>query len=258
MFDVGHLDGANCCKFLLDLGCGCAKLALQSFFQFPKIEQTIAVELSQVRYGFAVERLRHFAQHNTKILEWREGHNFVEFRLLPNKRYGITTMRTFMVRNENLFDSDIRWVNTCDILVCETAMPAVRRGDLGVLLTKLKPGCRFLLYHGFRKLPGIVVNQKNAMQATLCMPTLAKNNDPNAVEARLSEDSKLSNTDSRDSTHLIWDINLKKPLATFQEIAPNDGYFTSWSTSNNGYPFNTWAKIADGGTAPPPPTVGTG
>jgi len=67
----------------------------------------------------------------------------------------------------------------------------------------------------------------------------------------------LSNTDSRDSTHLIWETNLKKPLATFQEIAPNDGYFTSWSTSANGYPFNTWAKIADGAGSVAPATAAT-
>lgn len=196
LLDKEHL-AAGGARTLVDLGSGKTRLALQAFLDHPNLESIVAIEFSPSRFECARKALRALAQANPKFMHFAE--SSIEAVLTHLTRSG---KRTLTLRCQDLFLCTETF--HADIVVCETHFPESRLAELVSLLSRLKDGARFVLYHGLAELPGI----------------------------RLSADK----------VYVYPPVTLTdadKPIV-FKRIAPGEGYATSWHSSCR---FDLWERL---------------
>jgi hypothetical protein len=146
IFDRQHLNAADATR-LVDLGAGHARLALQAFLEFPNLQSVVAVEYSQSRFDHAKNMLEALAAANPILLRCDSCQERVQMYLYD---------RLFELRRQDLWDCVCAF--DADIVICETRIPESRRGELTVLLSKLKSGARFLLFHPLCILPNVQID----------------------------------------------------------------------------------------------------
>lgn len=151
--DERHLD-ARRASTLFDLGMGTGKVAMQAFLQYANIKRVYGVELSHARYKVAEDAVLALASQRT---DDHEPTIHVKSRV-PGRSLTVhktSTKQTLHITHGNLFaTADL---DTADIIMLETEIPADAFGQFSALLDSAREGSRCLTYLDLRKvwqLPG--------------------------------------------------------------------------------------------------------
>ena len=209
MMDGWHL-AASRASTLVDLGAGKCRLALQAFLEHRSLLSVIAVEYSKSRYNCARNLLLSLAQSNSALMSF-EDLTKTTCRLNISEET-IKPVRSLELRNDDLFNCLETF--SADIVVCETAIPALRLPEFTLYLARMKSSARLLLYENLTKMVGTT--------QIVRIPLKMKNLNTMRVD-------------------ILKTINAKKMVVgSFQEILLRRSYRTSWSS---GHLFDIWIKI---------------
>lgn len=147
---------------LFDLGMGTGKIPIQTFLQFPNLQCVYGIELSPARYKAAetaaLELVQLLGPEHFNV-DCAHGRSICITQTTPRKRSGSTIKsnysgsvgRQLHLECGNLFTTS-RSIESADVIMLETEIPADLYGDLCLLLKKMKPCSRTLTYIDLRQM----------------------------------------------------------------------------------------------------------